>query len=202
MNDDYAGLSRLYSLVLEPALGALRRRIWTMARHVEAATLLDVGCGPGALCRELTQYKRDELFPVGVDRSAAMLSEARRQSRGAACFVRSEGTALPFADKTFDVAVLSLCLHENEERVRRAMLAEASRAAKRLIVVDYTGKGGPLTWVGRIPERLAGRKHYKAYREFRQRGGVEGVLTRCGVVPAASAQALWGLARCVLTQPT
>jgi demethylmenaquinone methyltransferase/2-methoxy-6-polyprenyl-1,4-benzoquinol methylase len=51
-----------------------------------------------------------------------------------------DATNLKFADKSFDVAVISLALHELEEKTQQAILLEIHRVLKddgKLIVVEW-----------------------------------------------------------------
>src|SRR4051795_10796325 len=90
---------------------------------------LDVACGTGFLTRHL----RGEV--VGLDQSAAMLEEARRQAPHAE-FVQGDALALPFPDGSFDrVFTGHFYGHlDPDERVR--FIREARRVAPELVVVD------------------------------------------------------------------
>ncbi len=90
---------------------------------------LDVACGTGFL----TQHLRGDV--VGLDQSARMLDEARRQAPRAR-FVQGDGLTLPFPNDAFDRVFTGHFyghLHE-DDRVR--FLAEAARVAKGLVVAD------------------------------------------------------------------
>ena len=71
----------------------------------EAAPLrvLEVGCGPGALCEALRRrYPNAEIH--GIDRDSAFISFARRHIEGVE-FAEGDATLLPFADGSFDAAI-------------------------------------------------------------------------------------------------
>lgn len=72
----------------------------TLDRH---AVVLDVACGTGDLCRDLTVagYR-----PVGVDLSAGMLRHARTD----APLVHADALVLPFPDRCLDGAVSGFAL--------------------------------------------------------------------------------------------
>ncbi|MGO4958526.1 class I SAM-dependent methyltransferase [Luteococcus sp. Sow4_B9] len=78
-----------------------------LARAVSSRALqvLDIGCGAGAMGRELELPGR---IVVGLDRSAAEL----RHASGPGPFVQGDARALPFADGSFDavVSVLELAV--------------------------------------------------------------------------------------------
>ncbi len=101
------------------------------------ATLLELGCGSGALL--------DALLPrsgktIGVDYSRAMLEEAKRNlgEKSSGVDLRlGELEHLPLADNSVDIAVACMVLHHIAQPQR--VLAEAARVVKKggsLIVVD------------------------------------------------------------------
>ena len=89
-------------------------------------TVLDVGCGTGALAGWIQRAGFDV---VGVDASAGMLAEALRHGVGAVYAAYS--TSLPFADDTFDLALSVATMHhlETPERVA-ATIAEMGRVVR------------------------------------------------------------------------
>ena len=90
---------------------------------------LDVACGTGYLTRHLPGEV------VGLDQSAAMLEEARRQAPGAA-FVHGDALSLPFDDAAFDRVFTAHFYGHLEPRERERFLREAWRVAAELVVVD------------------------------------------------------------------
>jgi SAM-dependent methyltransferase len=78
-----------------------------LTQHLDAAPamprVLDIGCGNGALLRELEPRIA---LGRGVDASAGMLTTARRQTTGEKlAFEVIDGPALPYPDQSFDVVV-------------------------------------------------------------------------------------------------
>lgn len=69
--------------------------------------VLDIGCGTGISTRELVQNGFKDV--VGVDRSASMLAEARKQS--SIEYVQAEMPHLPFASQTFNLATCFSAFH-------------------------------------------------------------------------------------------
>jgi ubiquinone/menaquinone biosynthesis C-methylase UbiE len=67
----------------------------------EGETVLEVGCGTGHFLR---WFGERGLSAVGVDASRTMLVEARR--RGPSACVAADASALPFADRSFDLVAL------------------------------------------------------------------------------------------------
>lgn len=67
------------------------------------STILDVGCGPGALCHSLKKwYKGSDI--TGIDFDENFIEYARDNNSGVE-FLTGDATALPFADSTFDVTI-------------------------------------------------------------------------------------------------
>ena len=99
--------------------------------------------------------------------------------------LRADARVLPFPDNAFDAVVLSLALHEMPEAVGNAALAEALRVAPRVLLADYRlaerNLDLPATLLVHLPERLAGAEHYRNFRGFMARGGVEGLAHRAGL---------------------
>jgi SAM-dependent methyltransferase len=108
--------------------------------------VIDVGCGPGALTRELV----DRLSPTNVfavDPSEPFVAAVRE--RFPAVDVRlAAAEQLPFADKTFDAALAQLVVHFMSDPA--AGLGEMARVVRHDGVVaacvwDHAGGNGPLS---------------------------------------------------------
>lgn len=99
----------------------LERRLEIMRRHVdlEGKRILDIGCGVGAFVRRLREFSPRV---AGIDVDAERVTEGGKEVPDLALAVAER---LPFADGTFDVAVL----HEVLEHVSddQATLREAHR---------------------------------------------------------------------------
>ena len=97
---------------------------------LRAASVLDVGGGPGYFAEEFA-----DCFYVGVEPSVSEMSAAGLSGFGS---VRGDGAALPFADDTFDV-VYSSNVAEHIPNWQ-TMGAEMLRVAKPggLVVLSYT----------------------------------------------------------------
>ncbi len=102
---------------------------------------VDVGTGAGALALALAPLVREV---VGVDPVPELLALARERSAPSVEFVEGDGTALPFADGSFDLAVTRHTLHHvaRPERVV-AELARVTRRGGRVLVVDQLAPDDP-----------------------------------------------------------
>lgn len=114
-----------------------------------AGSVLDVGCGAGGFAAVWRGFNAD-LEYTGVDASAALIEAAARLHPDET-FVRADGAALPFADRSFDVVAALGWLHL-EPRYAGA-LAELWRVARRSLFFDVRLLDGADDVVGE--QRLA-----------------------------------------------
>jgi SAM-dependent methyltransferase len=136
--DQYDRFMGRYSAPLAPVFT-------NFARLADNNRVLDVGCGPGALARELVG-RLGSASVCAVDPSEAFVAAARRRLPG----VRVEhavAESLPFEDRSFDAALAQLAVHFMADPV--AGLREMRRVTKVSGVVaacvwDHAGGHGPL----------------------------------------------------------
>lgn len=180
MNHDYDSIARFYDLAAGWSLASTRRALAKLVAQSGAGSVLDVGCGTGL---QLLELERQGLRAVGVDNSEAMLAVARRRlgEEGASALITASGAELPFADNSFDAAMISLVLHESAEEPFE-LLDEALRVSARLYVLDWgmaeRNIDYPARLVVRFIERLAGCRHYAAYKNYMRGGALEGLIER------------------------
>lgn len=92
--------------------------------------VLDVGCGRGSMLQTLSSRVPFSKTPVGVDVSRAMLrlgAEDAKRSPHDISLMRASGTALPFADGSFDVVICGHVVKHLEDDALLAMLREMRR---------------------------------------------------------------------------
>lgn len=96
-------------------------------------TLLDLGCGKGALAA----YARQDLgvTAVGLDRSRYATACAAR-ARDGGMTVRGDGGQLPFAARSFDVVWCNGVLQYFEAEAARASMRETARVARRVAFIS------------------------------------------------------------------
>lgn len=134
----------------------------------EALTLLDVGTGaadiPAALLARADRSGR-RMRITGVDNRPEVLAAAvarrpsLRDTRGLELQV-ADGSALPFPDRSFDVAHSSLLVHHLDPAATVVVLREMSRVARHGIVVNdlLRGRGA---WLGAwLLSRLVTRNRF------------------------------------------
>ena len=106
---------------------------------VRGDRVLDVGCGPGFYCLELSEIVGSSGSVVGVDSSPAMLQLARARCAGRdnVGLLEGEATALPVESGTFDGAVCVQVLeYVSDVDAALAELHRALRPGGRAVVWD------------------------------------------------------------------
>lgn len=122
-------------------------------------TIVDVGCGTGALCGALLE---EGLEVVGVDQAEKMLAVARRRTPKGTFVLGSVLERLPFEDKSFDLSIASYVAHGLKEEERKKMYKEMNRITKdRVIIYDYNERTSPFT---SFVERLEGGDYFQFIR--------------------------------------
>ena len=149
--------------------------------------VLDVGCGTGVLLERLPD------FAVGLDRSAAMLTRARRRLPHAPLVV-GDAAALPFPDASFDAAVTTSALHYLDDPAAAVReLARVTKPGGTVVWTDWDGASlttrAVCAWL-----RLTGRP----LGTVSSADGMAATLTDAGLQEVTVDRwrhgALWGLA--------
>lgn len=112
------------------------------------ASVLDLGCGGGALLSCLNRAEKRTLV-VGVDRSEFAL-EVAAATVPLAARLAADVRQLPLADDSVDVVVCSLLLHHFDPDGAVAVLEEAARVARVAVVVSDLSRSRiawMLTWL-------------------------------------------------------
>lgn len=115
--------------------------------------VLDLGCGTGTLLSEIAADVPDASL-VGLDADARILETARAKVADAGIDValhRGSGTALPYADGSFDRVVSTFVLHHLVPDDKRAALAEVRRVLApdgQLHVADWGPPSGIVPRIG------------------------------------------------------
>lgn len=118
------------------------------------ATVVDLACGTGDLCRELT---RNGLTPIGADLSFGMLANARTD----APLIHTDALRLPFPDAALDGATCGFALRNFVDLP--AFLAELARVVRpggRIALLDVATppnrllRAGHSIYFGKVVPRI------------------------------------------------
>ena len=108
-------------------------------------SILDVGCGTGALCSVLHGMG---LCVTGVDPAEKMLSTAQKKPENSGItFINANATErLPFGDKQFDISIASYVAHGMGTQERQRLYAEMSRVSSAWVIIyDYNQNRNAIT---------------------------------------------------------
>lgn len=173
----------------------VRSRMLALLRLEPDARVLDVGCGAGSDVILLAELVGPSGFAVGIDKSAAMIEEARRRAANSTLgnidFMQGDAASLEFEDGTFDATrsdrVLQYVL-EGQAAVDE--LVRVTRPGGRVVVADtdwetsvFDSTDEELTsrinaaWTATRPDGRAGQRLYRyAKRSGLQDVTVEGIV--------------------------
>jgi SAM-dependent methyltransferase len=176
----------LYGWFFDPVETANRRMILDFIP--EDSTVLDVCCGTGRLALDLAGKCR---HVTGVDISRRMLDFSQKQKKRRGIknldIVFGDSTRLKqYVDRFYDVAVISLALHEMGPEERHATLRSMASVAGRLVLSDHAAPQ-PATIPGffiiRMERYIGGRANFALFNEYLASGGILGALDCCGLAP-------------------
>jgi SAM-dependent methyltransferase len=97
------------------------KEVWRREGISEAASILDLGCGTGAMARNF----RPEGY-VGVDINPRYISRARTTKSGYR-FEVADARSLPFADGSFEAVLIGGVIHHLDDASARTVLKETRR---------------------------------------------------------------------------
>jgi len=152
----------------------------------ENSSLIEIASGTGDLAFKLAPKLSHY---VGIEKSESMARGsqsrlARKNGYDYMQFMHGDGARLDgLVDKSFDLALISLALHEMPRESRLPVLKEMKRCAQELILIDYAAplpknlKGSILHFV----EFLAGGDHYRGFKSYQQQGGLDKLITEAGL---------------------
>jgi ubiquinone/menaquinone biosynthesis C-methylase UbiE len=117
---------RHYGRVLDSIMGRLGLS--------QYSTVLDVGCGTGALC---AAWRERGFLTTGIDPEQKMIDIARKRVVNTGIsFLRGDVLeGLPFADDSFDIVIASYVAHGLRKPEREEMYREMARVASHLVII-------------------------------------------------------------------
>lgn len=122
---------------------AFREKILSLAGLQPGESVLDVGCGTGALAIAAKRHVGPTGMIYGIDASPQMLARADRKARKSGLeivFRQAPAQALPFPDAQFDAVLTTIMLHHLPRKAREQCAREIRRVLKpggRVLAVDF-----------------------------------------------------------------
>ncbi len=108
-------------------------------------TIIDVGCGTGALCSVLN---KEGLNVTGIEPAARMLKIGIKKDENKEINFNECGTCskLPFEDKSYDLSIASYVAHGLHPEERKKLFLEMGRLTKHYVIIhDYNDTRGFFT---------------------------------------------------------
>lgn len=173
-----------YSNLIDPLLKDLRVFALEFAEVKKEDRILDICCGTGD---QAFYYAKKGAIVTGIDLSQRMIAFAlsEKQKRGLSNidFRVADATALPFEDHVFDMASISLALHEIEKGKRDAVISEMKRVVKKdgcLIFIDFKVPfiSNTASYLIKAAEYLAGKNNRESFKSYIGEGGLPILLGR------------------------
>jgi len=167
-----------YSNFIDPLLTTMRKRVALEVKPNER--IIDVACGTGAQAFVLSKTASKV---TGVDLSESMITHAKstslkKKTTNTEFFVCDATDLKSFKENNFDIAIMSLALHQFSPDLHAPILSEMKRIANKIILVDYNVPL-PKNYTGfgsRVAEFLAGKEHNKNFKSFYKLGGLNEIL--------------------------
>ena len=114
----------------------------------QLASILDVGAGTG---RAIEFFRTRGRQSIGVEPSSAQIAQAIKKGVPARCIVQADGSALPFADESFDaVCEFGMLHHVGRPEL---VIGEMLRVARKAVFVSDSnrfGQGSLLARLGKL----------------------------------------------------
>ena len=173
-----------YSNVVDPLLRDIRIFVPDFAGMKKGDKVLDVCCGTGD---QVFYYAEKGIIASGVDSDPNMIKLAKKDKRKErfidVFFQTADAKNLPFENNCFDYVSISFGLHEKERGDRDKITSEMKRVVKEdgsLVFVDFQA---PLpdniySYFIQAIEYLAGKNHFKYFKDYIKQGGLDEVLKK------------------------
>lgn len=167
---------RVYAATIDRLLSGVRD--YVVDHLPEGNRVLDACCGTGALARRLAHEGRTvlgvDLSPRHIEYGRAASDEAGLEPTQVRFTVGDVAHLDPPDEGPHDVAVIAFALHEMPRELRRPVLENLTRIARRVMVLDFAA---PMPWNlaglrNRAAELVAGPEHFRSFRDYQRHGGL------------------------------
>lgn len=135
--------------------------------RLRGSRVLDVGCGPGTVARQLAQAF--DVDAVGVDSSPKMIEAAQREAGGLAEFSVGRAEQLPLDDESVDAVVMRLVVHHLDRPRAFRESFRVLRPSGRLVVTTTDPDAFDTFWM---------RPYFPSYVGIERRRFPSGVTLR------------------------
>ena len=185
----YDRIAGRYDVVWGTRFEAVARHMWALMPPAAGAIVLDIGTGTGIVPRSLGARVDQLAAVIGCDRSAGMLSMAKKAMPNLRVLV-AEATALPFRQSNFEIVTASFVLSHLVNY--RAALLEAYRVlrpAGALVVTSWSANTDPYSraWSELLAEAVSKERLQEAVAQvapsedyFEKGESVKTALTAAG----------------------
>lgn len=146
-------------------------------------SVLDIGCGTGAFCLGLAD-SCSQL--IGVDISPKMIRFAESAKLAGDYpnveFILKEKKERlsTCVKKDIDYVNFMLVIHEMDEASRHRLIEEAKEISGNFIITEWISPQPRSIYglIANIIEFVAGREHHRNFKDWCERGGIDGFLER------------------------
>jgi ubiquinone/menaquinone biosynthesis C-methylase UbiE len=183
VKDPYKKIAKTYDRYIEPSIAVLRQIGMKMYTPKEGMHVLDVGCGTGT---NLMLYHEAGCNVSGIDLSPTMVEVAQKKLGDRAEIRLGDASKMPYSDGSFDLVTGLFTLHEMPSQIRPAVISEMVRVVKqggRILLIDYNlgsirfPKGWMYKAIILFFEIMAGREHFRNYRDFLSRNCLPNLIS-------------------------
>ncbi len=172
-----------YRIFIDPLLSGLRKTV--TSKIIANAKVIDIACGTGTLAIETAVTAR-HVTAVDLDERLISFASARATKKDAANLsfeLRDAADLSSYPDKEFDIALISMAIHQFQEETALKILREMKRIADKAIIADYNYPmpRGIYKSIAYGIERIAGGDHFRNFRNYNSRGGIKWFTTASGL---------------------
>ena len=190
-----------YKFIIDPLLSGLRKD--TAKMIPENLQIIDVACGTGALAFELSKKAQ---HVTGIDASESMVKTANisKTKFGISnlTFKVANATELhQFKKNEFDIATISLAIHQFDTETGLLIINELNRISKKILIIDYACPLPNNLYRNLIffIEKLAGREHFKNFKTYQEYGGIQAYLNQhklASIITSEKGKSIFSMVLC------
>jgi ubiquinone/menaquinone biosynthesis C-methylase UbiE len=172
-----------YSLIIDPLLSGLRKAVAGEISFPDR--VIDIACGPGTLAIEMAR-RAGQVTGIDLDESLISFAISRAENKGidnVAFRMHDASNLSVYTENKFDIAVTSMAIHQFPEDLAVKILMEMKRIAGKVVIADYNSPL-PRNFSGSVAcgiERIARGDHYRNFRNFMSRGGLNWFTGKAGL---------------------